>query len=50
MEIEEPKMDFKMVTEGSIPSHPIIIVSKGLRGKWYGQAPFYKWIFPLLSG
>jgi len=49
MEIEKAGMGFRMVKEGSIPSHPIIIVIKGLWGKWYGKAPFFKWIFPLLS-
>jgi len=41
MEIEKPGMGFRMVKEGSIPSHPIIIVIKGLWGKWYGKAPFF---------
>lgn len=49
MEIEKLGMGFTMVKEGSIPSHPIIIISKGLWGKWYGKASFFKWIFPLLS-
>ena len=49
MEIEELRVGLRMVKECSAPGHPVIIVIKGLWNKWYGKAPFLKWVFPLLS-